>query len=333
MTAATPRTRRRLLVPEVVQTSAMDCGPAALTSLLAGFHVPVSYGRLREACQTDVDGTSIDTLEEIAVQLGLDAEQVMVPVDHLLLPEATALPAIVVVRQPNGLTHFVVAWRRHGRVVQVMDPGTGRRWPTCRRFLDELYVHTQPLPAAAWRAWAESDECLGALRRRWATLGLGGSEVEQALAAAVADPEWFPLAALDATTRLLTAMVHAGGLRRGQQATRVWTTFLARVSQEGPDRTHTVPAAYWMVRPAPPGAPTVTPTSSCVARCWCACAEGTRYPPRRLQRRRLCTVRPPHRSLLIWLRPCTTRRVDLASSSCACSRPMGCSPSVCWGSP
>ena len=109
MTAATLRTRRRLLVPEVVQTSAMDCGPAALTALLAGWHIPVSYGRLREACQTDVDGTSIDTLEEITVQLGLDAEQVMVPVDHLLLPEAAALPAIVVVRQPNGLTHFVVA--------------------------------------------------------------------------------------------------------------------------------------------------------------------------------------------------------------------------------
>jgi ATP-binding cassette subfamily B protein len=86
------------LAPEVVQTSAMDCSPAALTCLLEGFGIPVSYGRLREACQTDVDGTSIDTLEEVAVQLGLDAEQVMVPVDHLLLPEANALPAIVVVR-------------------------------------------------------------------------------------------------------------------------------------------------------------------------------------------------------------------------------------------
>ena len=37
--------RRRLLVPEVVQTSAMDCGPAALKCLLDGFGVPVSYGR------------------------------------------------------------------------------------------------------------------------------------------------------------------------------------------------------------------------------------------------------------------------------------------------
>ena len=63
----------------------MDCGPAALKCLLEGFGVRVSYGRLREACQTSVDGTSIDTLETLARSLGLDAEQVMMPVDHLLL--------------------------------------------------------------------------------------------------------------------------------------------------------------------------------------------------------------------------------------------------------
>ena len=36
---------------------------------MEGFGISVSYGRLREACQTDVDGTSIDTLEDVAVQL------------------------------------------------------------------------------------------------------------------------------------------------------------------------------------------------------------------------------------------------------------------------
>ncbi len=102
------RTQARWLVPEVVQTSAMDCGPAALKCLLEGFGVPVSYGRLREACQTGVDGTSIDTLEVVARQLGLAAEQVMLPMDHLALPEAQALPAMVVVHHKDGSTHFVV---------------------------------------------------------------------------------------------------------------------------------------------------------------------------------------------------------------------------------
>src|SRR5688572_7068062 len=100
----------------------MDCGPATLKCLLEGHGIPVSYGRLREACQTDVDGTSIDTLEDVAAQLGLAAEQTIMAPDHLLLPEADALPAIAVVRTPGGITHFVVVWRRHGRFVQIMDP-------------------------------------------------------------------------------------------------------------------------------------------------------------------------------------------------------------------
>ena len=134
----------------------MDCGPAPLKCLLEGFGIPISYGRLREACQTDVDGTSIDTMEEIALQLGLEAEQIMLPADHLFLAESKALPAIVVVRQPNGLTHFVVVWRGHGPLVQVMDPATGGRGVTRRRFLEEVYLHTLTISAAVWRDWVRS---------------------------------------------------------------------------------------------------------------------------------------------------------------------------------
>ena len=94
MTRSGPRNRRRLLAPEVVQTSAMDCGPAVLKCLLEGFGIPVSYDRLREACQTDVDGTSIDTIEEIAQNLGLDAQQVLMPADHVLLDVTIARPVL-----------------------------------------------------------------------------------------------------------------------------------------------------------------------------------------------------------------------------------------------
>nr|QKW93674.1 ABC transporter permease [Vitiosangium cumulatum] len=114
------RSLGRLLAPEVIQTSAMDCGPAALKCLLEGFGIPVSYDRLREACQTDVDGTSIDTLEEVAVQLGLEAEQVMLPPDHLLLPEAAALPALLVVRLPHALRGRLA---RAGRLGAADGPG------------------------------------------------------------------------------------------------------------------------------------------------------------------------------------------------------------------
>src|ERR1700682_6343458 len=128
------KARRRLFVPEVVQTSAMDCGPAALKCLLEGFGISASYGRLREACQTDVDGTSIDTLEETANQLGLDAEQIVVPVEHVLMDAAGSLPALAVVVLANGVTHFVVIWRSYwGKLAQVMDPAVGRRFVPAQR--------------------------------------------------------------------------------------------------------------------------------------------------------------------------------------------------------
>ena len=232
------RTRRRFLVPEVVQTSGMDCGPASLKCLLEGFGVRASYGRLREACQTDVDGTSIDTIEEVARQLGLDAEQIMVPADHLLMPEAGVLPAIVVVRLPNGVTHFLVAWRRIGGLVQLMDPAVGRRWVSAARFLEEIYVHRQAVAPADWREWAGTDAFLRPLRRRLAKLGIRGKEPVRD---AGRDPGWRSLAALDAAARAVAAMVASGGVRRGRQA--------ARVLERLRSRPELIPANYWSAQP------------------------------------------------------------------------------------
>jgi len=241
--------RRRWLVPEVVQTSAMDCGPAVLKGLLEGFGIPVHYGRLREACQTDVDGTSIDVLEAVAGRLGLEAEQVMVPADHLLLPEAGALPAILVVRLPNGFTHFVLAWRRHGPLVQVMDPAEGRRWLTCQQLLDEVYIHTLAYPADAWRDWAASDEFVRPLARRLRSLCFG-HDAAALLDTAVADPGWRPLATLDAATRLVESLVRAGGVRRGREAKGLVRSLLAKAEAGA---TGAVPEPFWAVLPAPSG--------------------------------------------------------------------------------
>jgi len=148
--------KRRYFIPEVIQTSAMDCGPAALKALFGGFNVYLSYGRLREACQTDVDGTSIDTIEAIAGQLGMATSQSMLPPDLILLERTGCLPAIVVVTLPDGGAHFVVLWRIHGAWVQVMDPSAGRLWVPRSRFLKSLYMHEQAVPAAAWGEWSVS---------------------------------------------------------------------------------------------------------------------------------------------------------------------------------
>lgn len=241
----------RFFVPEAVQTSAMDCGPAALKSLLEGFGIPASYGRLREACQTDVDGTSINTLEDVAQRLGLQAEQMMAPPDHLLLSTAQLLPALVVTVLPNGFNHFVVVWRTHGHIVQLMDPATGRRWSTQRRFLDEIYRYTVPFSAEEWRAWAETAGFVAPLHQRLTDLQLPTTTLEQLIATARADESWRSFAALDATTRMVTSIVHAKGITHGQEATELVAEFFHQTQQVDTTAHEIIPDVFWTVRPLP----------------------------------------------------------------------------------
>jgi len=242
---------RRFFAPEVIQTSALDCGPAVLKCLLGGFGVPVNYGRLREACRTDVDGTSVDDLEKIAGQLRLDARQILVPLDHLTIDDAKALPAIVVVKQEEGLPHFVVAWRRLGRRIQIMDPGSGRRWPTAERFVEEVYVHEAEFAAADWRRWAASDAFLRVLRRRMRLAGAPAVCAEAWIASALEDPGWRSLAALDAATRFVSALSSEGGLDR-RSAVALLGSLFERARNSGDDAAPSVPETYWTARPVDP---------------------------------------------------------------------------------
>lgn len=239
--------KRRFFVPEVIQSSAMDCGPAALKSLLEGHGTSISYGRLREACQTEVDGTSIDTIEDLAVRMGLDAEQVLMPRDHLLADEAAALPAIIMMRMPGGGAHFVVAWRRHGPLVQLMDPAIGRRWTTPARFLEDCFEHEMNVPVNTWREWAGSEGFLRVLRTRQHDLGIDPHTSAEAIAVAAADPGWATVAALDAATRMCASMLSAGAIRRGRESERILRTlFDAAV-----DDPNVLPPEYWSASAAP----------------------------------------------------------------------------------
>lgn len=235
---------RRWLVPEVVQTSAMDCGPASLKSLLEGHGISVSYGRLREACQTDVDGTSIDTLEDVAGRLGLEVEQTMLPVDHLLLRRVGALPALVVVRTANGLTHFVVAWRRHGQLVQVMDPASGRRWMTATHLIEQAHLHTATLESDVVAEWLASAEFTDALRERLRQLGALAA-MGPLLQQLACDGAWRGIAVLDASVRMVQSIVDGGGLRPGAEATAAALS----IHEEARVRTEVIPERFWTVLP------------------------------------------------------------------------------------
>ncbi len=254
MTAAALKTERRWLVPEVVQTSMMDCGPAALKCLLEGHHVSASYGRLREACQTDVDGTSIDTIETIASDLGMEIEQCLIPVDHVMLPEANALPAIVVVsKMADGATHFVVVWRRHGNWLQIMDPGVGRRWMSVRSFRDEIYKHSARVEASAWRSWAETSDFTAPLKARLGAIGIAQATSDALIFEALANPAWFPIGALDATVRLVQSLIAAKGVNSGAEAETVLRALYRDTLASTDDVFKLVPPSYWSAMPDVPG--------------------------------------------------------------------------------
>jgi len=222
--------KRRFLIPEVIQTSAMDCGPAALKALFGGFGVYLSYGRLREACQTDVDGTSIDTIEAIADQLGMPLSQAMLPPDLLLLTRTGCLPAIVVVTFPDGGAHFVVLWRVHGPWLQVMDPAAGRVWVPRSSFLKSLYIHEQAVTADAWGEWSRSGQFTAGIDERMRALRIPVRH-------------WSDPKHQDAALRLAGTLKAAGKLRCGAEARALMI--------DCADNPQAIPAEFWTARPHP----------------------------------------------------------------------------------
>lgn len=208
--------------------------------------MPVSYGRLREACQTDTDGTSIDRVEELARQLGLDAEQVMMPVDHLFLEGGDDQPGIVIVRLPMGGLHFLVYWRTHGDVVQIMDPARGRQLRPVSQLLNDLFIHTQAVPVPQLLEWLTSDGFRRPLRLRMAELKLSRAQADELLHTVGKKGGWRPLARLDAAIRLAKAMMQAGAVRRGRESHNL---IRALISEAHADVE--IPEAYWSMQRAP----------------------------------------------------------------------------------
>jgi ABC-type bacteriocin/lantibiotic exporter with double-glycine peptidase domain len=238
--------KRRFLVPEVVQTSALDCGPATLKALLEGFGINISYGRLREACQTDLDGTSVDTIEDVAREIGLSAEQVMVPADHLVL-DRTMLPAVVVVRLPHDLTHFVLVWRKVGPFFQIMDPATGRHWCRARGFLADVYSHRVTVPGQEWKTWGASEPATTILADKLSALGR--RDANRLVCNAAQSPDWRILALLDAAARFTTTMVERGAAKCGAEATRLVDALMTGTFEGSTAAQSVIPAEYWNARP------------------------------------------------------------------------------------
>lgn len=246
MSSALKKTHR-WFAPEVIQTSSMDCGPAVLKCLLEGFGIHASYGRLREACQTSVDGTSIDVMEAVVQRLGLYVEQVMLPEDSLWLPSANTLPAMMVTRLSDGTTHFVVVWRRVGKWLQVMDPGVGRKWISVEVFGRQLFPHKIAAQSADWLEWFCSEEAIETTIDRLRGLGATRQESLSLLSKMRKYNSWYAMATFDAAIRMVSCIRNAGGMSNWKEASKLLFFLVSQTLKDDSDSNKFIPERFWSV--------------------------------------------------------------------------------------
>lgn len=252
--ARMPPRRRRWLVPEVIQSSAMDCGPAVLKAFLGGFGIRLSYGRLREACRTDVDGTCVSTLDDIAALFGRPLDQHCFPRRDIGGPETKIFPCITMIKTPTGFSHFVILWRRIGPWVQVMDPARGRYWTRWASFQSEIHQIPEPVDVSEWLDFAGSDENIATWRWRADMIGLDHPRLQQLGARALEADDWRPVAALDAALRLVATLIERKAVGRGPAAGQlVGELAAASIDDDGSIVLTAIPWEFWPALPAEDG--------------------------------------------------------------------------------
>lgn len=190
-------------IPEVRDTG-RGAATAALRAVFQAYGIPFDAAALEAECKVDdEEGASIDDLEDVAFKHGLEAVQVILPPEHVLLDEAKILPVIVIMTASDETERFVVAWRREGDRVLVMDPFEGKKWVSRADFEKGLYIHEMTMAANEWQEATAAPGFRDGLRARMAALGVERSQGQELIDKAAADPGWRGVSALDAAIRLL----------------------------------------------------------------------------------------------------------------------------------
>lgn len=107
---------------KVRQRDITDCGAACLAAIAAHFGMQHSVAALRQYAGTDKEGTTVLGLIQCANQIGLTGKAVKGSFENFT---NEILPAIVHIRLPQGLEHFVVLAGLSKKTVRIMDPRDG----------------------------------------------------------------------------------------------------------------------------------------------------------------------------------------------------------------
>lgn len=230
-----------------------DTGPgratAALRAALTAYGIAFDAATLERECQVDDDGASIDDLEDVAVdKYGLDAVQLILPAEHVLLAEPLTLPGLTIIEGPPGsdTVDFVLLWKLDGDRVQIMDPVEGKQWIPRADLQKRLYVHEMPIAADEWHAVETASSYQEALRTRLQAIGFDREAAGALLARAAGDPGSRAIGALDAAVRQIEADPAKAGSAREAAGKAVDCALDAACKVD-------IPASLWTARPGPSG--------------------------------------------------------------------------------
>ncbi|HOY45882.1 MAG TPA: cysteine peptidase family C39 domain-containing protein, partial [bacterium] len=115
--------RIRSRFPLVRQYDQLDCGPAALLSVLRFYRGDTTLVHARQLCRTDIQGTTMLDMVRAARAMGFKAQGARGSFEQLAKEK---LPCIAHVILPDGMSHFLVIYKIEGERLLAGDPGKGR---------------------------------------------------------------------------------------------------------------------------------------------------------------------------------------------------------------
>ena len=109
--------------PLIRQYDLIDCGPAALLSILKYYGGDANLVHMRDLCKVDVNGTTMLDLVNAAKAVGFKAYGATGEYEDLM---KETMPCIAHVVVENSLNHFIVIYKINSKSVLVGDPGEGK---------------------------------------------------------------------------------------------------------------------------------------------------------------------------------------------------------------
>lgn len=123
--------------PVVRQYDKVDCGPAALLSILKYYNGNASLVYIRELCKAKTNGTTMSDLISASKSIGLDAYSATGEYEELMKEH---LPCIAHVTDKHELNHFIVIYKVSLKGLLVGDPAKGKYKITRDNFL-KIWKH------------------------------------------------------------------------------------------------------------------------------------------------------------------------------------------------